>query len=65
MTYQKAWDELNLILSEMEQEQLPLDQLSVKLKRAGELILFCREKLRATEQDFKQQLEMFGKEQNS
>jgi len=52
MTYQKALDELNRIVAEIDREEIPLDQLTGKINRAGELLEFCRTKLRETEEAF-------------
>ena len=52
LSYQKAHEELVKIVAEIEQEQVQLDELSLKIKRAGELIAFCRTKLREAEDAF-------------
>jgi exodeoxyribonuclease VII small subunit len=49
--YQKAMDELQEISRAIENETIPLDDLAKKVKRASELITFCREKLRSTEDE--------------
>lgn len=49
--YADAIDELEKILSEMENEEISVDQLSDKVKRASELIKFCRDKLFKTEEE--------------
>lgn len=49
--YADAIDELEKILSEMENEEISVDQLSEKVKRASELIKFCRDKLFKTEEE--------------
>ncbi|MFQ5447246.1 MAG: exodeoxyribonuclease VII small subunit, partial [Saprospiraceae bacterium] len=51
LTYDSAMDELKEIVSNLQEELVGMDELSGKMKRAGELIRFCREKLRATEQE--------------
>lgn len=51
MTYSKARQELDRIIAEIERGDADIDNLSAKIKRAGELISFCRNKLRSTEQD--------------
>lgn len=56
LTYQKALDELNKIVAEIDSETIPLDQLSEKIQRAGELLEFCRHKLRETEEAFEKGL---------
>jgi exodeoxyribonuclease VII small subunit len=51
LTYQKALDELEDILYKMENNKLEIDQLSSQVKKASELITFCKTKLRETEKD--------------
>nr|HMU03759.1 exodeoxyribonuclease VII small subunit [Saprospiraceae bacterium] len=51
MTYDAAYAELNNILSSLQKEDVSLDDLSEKLKRAAELSDFCKTKLRSIEED--------------
>ncbi|MFZ9583222.1 MAG: exodeoxyribonuclease VII small subunit [Crocinitomicaceae bacterium] len=51
MRYTEAMEELEEIILQMEKCEISIDDLSIKVKRASELILFCREKLRTTELD--------------
>jgi len=51
LSYQKAIDELEDILFKMEHDDLQIDLLSVQVKRASELITFCKSKLKSTEDD--------------
>ena len=53
LTYSKASEELQEILEELEGENIEIDNLSTKVKRATELIKFCREKLKSTEVEIK------------
>jgi len=64
MNYKEAKAELDSIISEIERGEADIDSLSTKIKRAGELITFCRSKLRETEQDVENILNTFEK-QNS
>jgi exodeoxyribonuclease VII small subunit len=50
-TYEAAYDELKEIAAEIENETISVDVLAVKLKRAAELILFCKTKLKSTEDE--------------
>ncbi|MBM3164656.1 MAG: exodeoxyribonuclease VII small subunit [Bacteroidetes bacterium] len=54
LSYEKAFEELQSIVSEMEGGAIGIDDLSVKVKRAAELIKFCKQKLKATEMDVDQ-----------
>ena len=47
ITYQEAYQEISEILSEIEHGEIPLETLPEKVKRAGELIAYCQDKLRA------------------
>ncbi|MCK6639003.1 MAG: exodeoxyribonuclease VII small subunit [Bacteroidia bacterium] len=49
--YSQALDELNDIARSIEDESIPVDELAAKLKRAAELISFCRSRLRMTEEE--------------
>jgi len=57
LSYQSAIEELEEILSKMENNELEIDQLSSQVKRASELISFCKDKLKATEKDVENILE--------
>lgn len=49
--YTKAFVELQSIVSEIEQGEISVDELSAKVKRATQLIKICKEKLTTTEED--------------
>ena len=51
LTYSSALEELENIIQEIENEEISIDDLSVKVKRASTLLKFCKEKLRSTEGD--------------
>jgi exodeoxyribonuclease VII small subunit len=51
ISYTDAINELELIVSEIEQGEISVDMLSEKVKRAAELIKICKTKLTATEED--------------
>jgi exodeoxyribonuclease VII small subunit len=48
-TYQDALAELMALQQEMENNQIPIDELDVAVQRATELLAFCKEKLRKIE----------------
>lgn len=63
ISYSDALNELNEIARLIENEAIPVDELTAKLKRASELITLCRAKLRLTEEEVKKILgEMGGAE---
>lgn len=49
--YTEAFEELQLIATEIEDGTISIDQLSAKVKRAIELIAICKAKLSATESE--------------
>jgi len=51
LTYSAAYEELENIALEMENESVSIDELAVRVKRAAELIDFCQKKLRNTEKE--------------
>ncbi len=51
MKYTEAFEELQRIVAEMEEGNISVDELSIKVKRASELIRICKQKLQATEED--------------
>ena len=54
VSYDKAFEELQQIISEMESGEISVDLLSEKVKRAAELIQLCKNKLTSTENDVQQ-----------
>jgi exodeoxyribonuclease VII small subunit len=62
MNYKEAKQELDMIISQIESGDADIDTLSEKIKRAGELLRFCKEKLRETEQDVQNILASFESE---
>jgi len=59
ITYDKAKEELENILEELESGEVGIDQLAKLVKRANELIKFCKDKLKATDEEVKTILESF------
>lgn len=51
LTYSQAKQELEEIVSAIESENLNVDALTEKVKRASELIAFCKEKLTKTDEE--------------
>ena len=50
MTYDEAAGQIESILARLRDEQMSVDELATEVKRATELIAFCRERLRKTEE---------------
>ena len=51
INYTEAFEELQTIVSEIEQGEISVDDLSEKVKRAAHLIKICKLKLTTTEED--------------
>lgn len=51
LTYQSAFEELQRIVSDLEEGEVNVDELSEKVKRATLLITVCKSKLTETEED--------------
>lgn len=57
LTYTQAMTELEKIVGQLEDNSLDIDQLSAKVKRAQQLIAFCRERLTQTDEEVKKLLQ--------
>jgi len=64
ITYTEAIIELETIVSEIENASIGVDELSEKVKRAAELLKFCRNKLTSTEKEVSAILKNLGEESN-
>ncbi len=51
MNYTEAIEELEAIVQDIESADINVDELSEKVKRASELVRFCRKTLNATEME--------------
>ena len=51
INYTDAFNELQEIVTEIEQGEISVDELSQKVKRAAQLIKICKTKLTSTEED--------------
>lgn len=51
LTYQSAFMELQQIVTDLEEGEVNVDELSEKVKRATQLIAVCKSKLTETEAD--------------
>lgn len=57
ISYQKAYDELQAIVKEIEDNSVSVDILSEKIKRAMFLIDYCKQKLQKIEIDIDKLIE--------
>ena len=51
ITYTAAFEELQIIVTDIEKGEISVDVLSEKVKRAAQLIKVCKTKLSSTEED--------------
>jgi len=56
LTYSQALTELEKILIEIESEEINVDVLAEKVRRAAHLIKFCKDRLRNTEEEVRKVL---------
>lgn len=54
ISYAQALEELHTLVQDLENDQISVDELSAKVKRAALLLELCREKLRNTNDEIKQ-----------
>lgn len=57
ISYTAAHEELQAIVSEIENSEISIDELDAKIKRASELLKICKDKLFKTEQNVQDILE--------
>ncbi len=53
LSYDSALAELQELVGQLQEEVISMDDLSEKAKRAAELVKFCQDKLRKTEEELK------------
>ncbi len=62
ITYNEAVNEIEEILHQIENEELDVDYLSEKVKRAYYLLRLCKDKLYSTEQEIEKIMKDFADE---
>ncbi|MBI3315017.1 MAG: exodeoxyribonuclease VII small subunit [Candidatus Omnitrophica bacterium] len=60
--YAKAVERLDEIMGQIESEDIDVDELSMKVKEAAELIKVCRARINKAEMEVKKVVEDFAKE---
>lgn len=60
MTYERAYEELEAIMQELQEDRISVDELTSKVKRAAELITFCNDMLRSTETEVNKIVKKLG-----
>jgi exodeoxyribonuclease VII small subunit len=56
LTYTSAMTELESIVQDIESGEIDVDVLNAKVKRASELIKFCKDRLRNTQKEVEKSL---------
>lgn len=56
LNYDTAYQELHDIVDKLQSEEIGLDTLSKQVKRAAELVNFCKDKLRTVESEIDESL---------
>ncbi|QES87489.1 exodeoxyribonuclease VII small subunit [Rhizosphaericola mali] len=64
ISYAEAFEELQMIVSDMENGEISIDELSSKVRRASLLIKVCKEKISSTEEDVQQILKELDDKKN-
>lgn len=65
ITYKEAICEIEEIIAKMENEEMDVDELTVRVKRASLLLKFCREKLFDSESEIEKIIKEIEKDQKS
>ncbi|MEX1132196.1 MAG: exodeoxyribonuclease VII small subunit [Flavobacteriales bacterium] len=60
ITYERAYEELEAIMQELQEDKISVDELTTKVKRAAELITFCNDMLRSTETEVNKIVKKLG-----
>ena len=60
--YAAAFEELKEILAALQQDEIGVDELAGKVKRAAQLISCCGDRLRSTENEVQKVLDELGEE---
>jgi exodeoxyribonuclease VII small subunit len=58
LTYKQAMQELEAILAEIESEDVDIDKMTGMIKRATELIEFCKTRLTKTKDEIEKSLKL-------
>ncbi|MFN7181346.1 MAG: exodeoxyribonuclease VII small subunit [Planctomycetota bacterium] len=65
ISYAEAMKELEKIVEDIKNENISIDELTEKIKKATSLIKLCKEKLRDTEKNINEILKEMGDNQNT
>ncbi|PID95660.1 MAG: exodeoxyribonuclease VII small subunit [Bacteroidetes bacterium] len=62
MTYSEAYKELEIIVNQLENDEIPVEELLKKVNRSTELLNYCKSMLHQTNEDVKKALADLNKE---
>lgn len=65
LTYEAAYEELKEIAADIEAENVSVDVLAEKLKRASFLLEFCKIRLKSTEQEVSNIIQQMKREEEA
>ncbi len=65
ISYSQALSELEKIVVEIESDKIDVDALAEKVRRASQLVKFCRAKLRSAEDEVKKALGELGEKEET
>lgn len=51
LTYDQAYTELQNILTQLQNAETGVEEMTEKIKRASELVAYCKSRLRSTEKE--------------
>ncbi len=61
-TYESAYEELKIIMEDLQQDKISVDELNSKVNRATELIVYCNTMLHDTEMKIADVINRFQEE---
>jgi exodeoxyribonuclease VII small subunit len=64
LTYKEAVSEIEEILEKLENDELDIDELAVKVKRVSVLLRYCKEKLTTTDKEIQSVIDNLEKPEN-
>lgn len=53
MKYEEAIEKLEQLACQLEQNQLPIDQIALRLREAQQLVAFCKQELLSVDEEIK------------
>ena len=60
--YSEAIEEVERIINQIESNELDIDELTEKIRRASELLKFCKQKLHFTEEEIQKIIDQMQKD---